>query len=112
MDRNIFLILPLFSNSNVMILFVLLNIVSFFRVLVILVAVYYVFKRVMRFVAPTVVENAANKLFQEMKNQEASQGRKTVRKGDVVIKYTGKPQKQYKRTDGDYIEFEEIKDKK
>ncbi len=112
MDRNIFLILPLFSNSYVMILFVLLNIVSFFRVLVILVAVYYVFKMVMRFIAPTVVENAANKLFQEMKNQEASQGRKTVRKGDVVIKYPSKPQKQYKRSDGDYIEFEEIKDKK
>ena len=95
-----------------MILFVLLTIVNFFRVLIILVAVYYVFKLVMRFVAPKVVENAANKLFQEMKNQEADQGRKTVRKGDVVIKYSGKPQKQYKRSDGDYIEFEEINDKK
>jgi hypothetical protein len=95
-----------------MILFVLLTIVNFFRVLIILVAVYYVFKLVMRFVAPKVVENAANKLFQEMKNQEANQGKKTVRKGDVVIKYSGKPQKQYKRSDGDYIEFEEINDKK
>ncbi len=95
-----------------MILFVLLNIVSVFRVIIFLIAFFYIYKMVMRFIAPKVVENAANKLFQEMKNQEASQGRKTVRKGDVVIKYTGNAQKQYKRTDGDYIEFEEINDKK
>ena len=66
----------------------------------------------MRFVAPRVVEKAADKLFQEMKNKEASQGKRTVRQGDVTINYTDKQQKQYRRTEGDYIEFEEIDDKK
>jgi ribosomal protein L14 len=67
---------------------------------------------VMRFVAPKIVENAANKLFHDMKNREASNGRQTVRKGDVTIDISDKKEKKYKRADGDYIEFEEINDKK
>ena len=95
-----------------MVLFILLNIVSFFRVIVVIILIYYGFKMVMRFIAPKVVEKAADKLFQEMKNREASKGRRTVRQGDVTIDYSDKKPKQYKRADGDYIEFEEIDDKK
>jgi len=95
-----------------MVLFILLNIVSFFRVIVVIILIYYGFKMVMRFIAPKVVEKAADKLFQEMKNREASKDRRTVRQGDVTIDYSDKKPKQYKRGDGDYIEFEEIDDKK
>jgi len=95
-----------------MVLFILLNIVSFFRVLVVIILIYYGLKMVMRFVAPKVVEKAADKLFQDMKNRESSKGRQTVRQGDVTIDYSDKKPKQYKRGDGDYIEFEEINDKK
>lgn len=95
-----------------MVLYILLNIVSFFRVIVVIILIYYGFKMVMRFIAPKVVEKAADKLFQEMKNREASKGRQTVRQGDVTIDYSDKKPKQYKRADGDYIEFEEIDDKK
>ena len=95
-----------------MVLFILLNIVSFFRILVAIILVYYGFKVVMRFIAPKVVEKAADKLFQEMKNREASKGRQTMRQGDVTIDYSDKKPKQYKRGDGDYIEFEEIDNKK
>ena len=95
-----------------MVLYILLNIVSFFRVLVVIILIYYGFKMVMRFIAPKVVEKAADKLFQEMKNREASKDRRTVRQGDVTIDYSDKKPKQYKRGDGDYIEFEEIDDKK
>ena len=95
-----------------MILYILLNIVSFFRILFILIVIYYGFKIVMRFIAPKLVEKAANKIFQDMKDNEASKDRQSVRKGDITIDYSDKKQKQYKRTDGDYIEFEEIDDKK
>ncbi len=95
-----------------MVLFILLNIVSFFRIIVVIILIYYGFKILMRFIAPKVVEKAADKLFQEMKNREASKGRQTVRQGDVTIDYSDKKPKQYKRGDGDYIEFEEIDDKK
>ena len=47
-----------------------------------------------------------------MKNQEASQSRHSVKKGDMTIDFTDKKPKQYRRADGDYIEFEEIDDKK
>jgi hypothetical protein len=95
-----------------MILYILLNIVSFFRILFILFVIYYGLKIVMRFIAPKVVEKAAEKIFQDMKEKEESKGRQTVRKGDITIDYTGKKPKQYKRADGDYIEFEEIDNKK
>ena len=95
-----------------MMLFILLNIVSFFRILFIIMVIYYGFKMIMRFIAPKVVEKAANKLFQDMKNREAQQGKRTVRQGDITIDYSDKKPKQYKRADGDYIEFEEINDKK
>jgi hypothetical protein len=74
--------------------------------------IYYGFKMIMRFIAPKVVEKAADKLFQDMKNREAQQGKRTVRQGDITIDYSDKKPKQYKRADGDYIEFEEIDDKK
>jgi len=67
---------------------------------------------VMKFIAPRVVEKAADKLFQDMKNREEANNRQTVRKGDITIDYSDKKPKQYKRADGDYIEFEEIDDKK
>jgi cbb3-type cytochrome oxidase subunit 3 len=90
----------------------LLNIVSFFDLLLILLVVYYGFKFLLRIIAPRVVDNAANKIFQEMQDREATKGRRTVRKGDVTIDYSKQKPKQFDRTDGDYIEFEEIDDKK
>ena len=94
-------------------LFILLNIVSFFDVLMIIVVIYYGFKFLIRFIAPRVVDNAANKIFNDMQNRAAApnQGR-TVRKGDVTIDFSNKKPKQFGRKDGDYIEFEEIDDKK
>ena len=95
-----------------MVLYILLNIVSFFDLLMIFIVIYYGFKFIMRFIAPRVVEKAAGKIFQDMKDREESQGRRIVRKGDITINYSDKKTKQYKRADGDYIEFEEIDDKK
>ena len=73
-----------------MTLFILLNIVSFFRILFIMMVIYYGFKMIMRFIAPKVVEKAADKLFQDMKNREAQQGKRTVRQGDITIDYSDK----------------------
>lgn len=96
-----------------MTLFILLNIVSFLRLVFILLIIYYLFKFFMRFMAPRLVDRAANKLFQDMKAREAEQARRTTRSGDVIIDYTNrKKQKHHPRNEGDYIEFEEIKDKK
>lgn len=93
-------------------LYILLNIVSLFDLLIILFAIYYGFKFLIRFIAPKVVDNAANKIYNEMQNREAPKEKRTVRRGDVTIDYTNKRPKQFGRSDGDYIEFEEIDEKK
>ena len=95
-----------------MTLYILLSIVTEFKVVIFIILFFYGYKLVMRFLAPKVVEKAADKLYQEMKNQEESKYHRTVRQGDVRIDYSDKKPKQYKRGDGDYIEFEEIDDKK
>ncbi len=94
-------------------LFILLNIVSFFDLLMILLVVYYGFKFLIRIIAPRVVDNAANKIYQDMQNRSSAQNQgRTVRKGDMTIDFSNKKPKQFGRKDGDYIEFEEIDDKK
>jgi len=95
-----------------MTLFIILNIISFFRTILFLVIGYYGFKFFVRYFAPKLVEKAADKLYQDMKKKETEQKRKTTRQGDVTIDYTNKKPKQYRRNEGDYIEFEEVKDKK
>ena len=93
-------------------LYILLNIVSFFDLLMIILVVYYGFKFLIRFLAPRIVDNAANKIYQDLQNKGASNEGHTVRKGDMTIDYSNKKPKQFGRKDGDYIEFEEIDDKK
>jgi len=95
-----------------MTLYILLSIVTEFKVVIFIILFFYGYKLVMRFLAPRIVDKTADKIFQEMKNREASNGRQTVRQGDITINYSDKKPKQYKRADGDYIEFEEIVDKK
>jgi hypothetical protein len=93
-------------------LFILLNILSFLRLVVILLVIWYGFKLLMRFIAPKVIDNAANKIYNDMQNRASSKDRRTVRNGDVTIDYSNKKPKQFSRREGDYIEFEEIDDKK
>ncbi len=95
-----------------MTLFIILTIISFLRLLFILLIIYYVVKFFMRYFAPKMVEKAADKLYKDMKKQEESGKRKTTRHGDITIDYTNKKPKQYPRNEGDYIEFEEVKEKK
>ncbi|MCX6238691.1 MAG: DUF4834 family protein [Bacteroidia bacterium] len=95
-----------------MTLYILLSIITEFKIVIFILLLFYGYKLLMRFIAPKVVEKAADKLFEDMKNREASKDRRTVRKGDVTIDYSDKKPKQYNRSDGDYIEFEEINDKK
>jgi ABC-type transport system involved in cytochrome bd biosynthesis fused ATPase/permease subunit len=95
-----------------MTLFIILYLTSFLRTIFILLVLYYGVKFFMRFMAPKMVEKAADKIYKDMKEKESQMKRKTTRRGDVTIDYTDKKPKQYPRNEGDYIEFEEIKDKK
>ena len=93
-------------------LYILLYLPSFFELLMFILIVFYGFKYLIRFLAPRIVNNAANKIYQDMQNKSASNEGRTVRKGDMTIDYSNKKPKQFGRKEGDYIEFEEIDDKK
>ncbi len=93
-------------------LYILLYLPSFFELLMFILIVFYGFKYLIRFLAPRIVDNAANKIYQDMQNKSASSEGRTVRKGDMTIDYSNKKPKQFGRKEGDYIEFEEIDDKK
>ncbi len=92
-----------------MLLFILLTIVSFLRTLLIILLVWYGFKMVMRFLAPKVVEKAAEKIVRDMQQKQNQQARPGTRPGDITVERTDKKDKQVKRNEGEYIDFEEIK---
>ncbi len=92
-----------------MLSFILLTIVSFFRTLLIILLVWYGFKMVMRLLAPKIVEKAAEKIVRDMQQQQNMQARPGSRPGDITVERTDKKDKQYKRDDGEYVDFEEIK---
>jgi hypothetical protein len=93
-----------------MLLFTLLYAVNFLRTLIIFVLVYYAIKFLTKYLAPKVVDKAADRLYKDMKNQEQKSGKKTTSKGDVTIEYEKNKNKKYSRNDGDYVDFEEIDD--
>ncbi|MFT4524167.1 MAG: hypothetical protein ACI85F_000308 [Bacteroidia bacterium] len=83
------------------------------RTLLIIVAVYYAFKFIMRLLAPFIMKKAAEKVNQKMNQQFGGQFQKDQQEqgpeGEVVIKKA--PQKQSKSgaaNDGDYVDFEEV----
>jgi hypothetical protein len=93
-----------------MLLFTLLYAYGFLRTLFILVLVYYAIKLLTKYLAPKVVDKAADRLYKEMKSQERKSGKKTTTKGDVTIEDNREKDKRYSRNEGDYVEFEEIDD--
>ena len=66
----------------------------------------------MRFLGPPLVNKAAEKIYEDMQNRAGQRDKGTVRKGDITIRYGDKQPKRYHRTDGDYIDFEEITENK
>ena len=92
-----------------MLLFILLNIVSFLNTLLIILVIWYGFKLVVRLIAPKVIEKAAEKIVRDMNQRQNMQARPGTKNGDVTVERTEKKSKQYQRNDGEYIDFEEIK---
>jgi len=89
-------------------LFVLLYFVGFLKTLFIILAVYYGFRFLMRWLAPKVVDKAAQKLYNDMKKKSGRPGKEEKREGEVTIEHSERHEKKYNRSDGEYIEFEEV----
>lgn len=86
-------------------LFILLTITSFLRTLLIIILVWYAFKVIVRLLAPRIVEKAAQKIVRDMQQQQQP-GRRN--EGEITIERQPKREKQFDRSKGEYIDFEEI----
>jgi hypothetical protein len=93
-----------------MTLFVILNIGTFFDTLFILLLVYYGFRFFLRYFGPRVVEKAADKIYQDMKAQEEAKRRTASSSpGQITVERTDRREKMFRRNDGEYVDFEEVK---
>ncbi len=95
---------------KVMILFVILNIGTFFDTLFILLLVYYGFMFFLRYFGPRVVEKAADKIYRDLKAQEEARRRpEPTSPGQITVEKSDRREKLFRRSDGEYVDFEEVK---
>ena len=93
-----------------MVLYIILNIGTFFDTLFILLLIYYGFRFFLRYFGPRVVEKAADKIYRDLKAQEEARRRpESSSPGNVTVERTEKKDKIYRRNDGEYVDFEEVK---
>lgn len=93
-----------------MMLIIILNITTFFDTIFILLLVYYGFRFFMRYFGPRIVERAADKVYQDLKAQEEAKRRTEYSSsGQVKVERTERKDKNIRRSDGEYVDFEEVK---
>jgi len=83
---------------------------SFIRFILIVVAVYYLFKIIARYLLPYLVKRMIGKMADQMTQKQGYQGSSPKPEGKVTIEY--KPEtKKRKATDdyGEYVDYEEVK---
>ncbi|MCE1200320.1 MAG: DUF4834 family protein [Marinilabiliales bacterium] len=91
-------------------LFILLNIGTLIDTIFILLLVYYGLRIFFRYFGPRVVESAADKIYRDMKAQEeARRPRSSGTSGQVTVERQDQRNKVYRKTDGEYVDFEEVK---
>jgi hypothetical protein len=93
-----------------MTLFIILSIVTFFDTVLILIILYFGFKLFFRYFGPKVVEKAADKIYHDLKAQEEARRRpESSSQGKVTVDKNERNDKIYRRKDGEYVDFEEVK---
>jgi hypothetical protein len=93
-----------------MTLYVILSIGTFFDTLLILLLVYYGFRFFLRYFGPRVVERAADKIYRDLKAQDEAKRRpEPSSPGQITVEKTDRREKIFRRNDGEYVDFEEVK---
>ncbi|HEX2934635.1 MAG TPA: hypothetical protein VHO72_04725 [Bacteroidales bacterium] len=82
------------------------------RTLLIIAIIFFAFRFIFRYLLPFLLTSYVNKKFKEMGKtygfREANN--KKEKEGEVTIEYTPNDKKKYPKGNGDYVDFEEIKD--
>jgi flagellar biosynthesis/type III secretory pathway M-ring protein FliF/YscJ len=85
-------------------LFVILVLANFLRTIGIIVLIYFVLKFVGRLLFPIVVKKAVN----NMQARQTQYQRDQKREGEVTIEKDRQRQSSSRKTEGEYVDFEEV----
>lgn len=85
-------------------LFVILMLANFLRTIGIIVLIYFVLKFVGRLLFPVVVKKVVN----NMQARQTQYQRDQKREGEVTIEKDRQRQSSSRKTEGEYVDFEEV----
>lgn len=91
-----------------MILFILLNIVSLIRTLIIFAIIYYGIKIFIRIVLPSMVQKGVKNMQQKMYDQYRHENHQSRNEGDVTVENLRHKDRNSNPNKGEYVDFEEI----
>lgn len=82
----------------------------FFKVLLIILGVYFLVKWTLRSIFSYFVGGAAKNINAQMRQQQENMSQKKKNnEGEVTINYQPKSNKTFGKEEGDYVDFEEVK---
>jgi hypothetical protein len=84
-------------------------IIGFFRTLIIITIIYFALRFIFRIVIPIILGNYLNRKVSQAQNHY-HQNEYSRREGEVTINNSSKHDKKYKNNEGEYVDFEEIKE--
>ncbi len=83
--------------------------VGFIKTVAIIILIYYGFKFLARLLAPFLIKKITDKMGSQFQNQ-SQQKESTKPEGEVTIEKKQSTKSKFSKNDGEYIDYEEIKD--
>lgn len=84
------------------------EITSFLRTILILVIIYYGFKLVTKYMAPIILNKAAKKFEERVRNQQQQRQEPNSKVGETVINKKPNQSKSSNNSVGEYVDYEEV----
>ena len=88
---------------------ILLSIIGFARTVLILIGIYFVFKIVARFLLPILLKKMVERAAHNMANQQNFSKERMKKEGEINVDYVPKKGKKIDDSDGEYVDYIEIK---
>jgi uncharacterized protein YacL len=83
---------------------------GFLRTILIIILIYYLFKIIARYILPMFFANYMDRKMDEYAQMSQRQKQKAAkREGEVTIDYKPRDKEKVKRSEGEYVDYEEIK---
>jgi len=89
-------------------LFIHLYLLNFIRTVVIIAAIYFVVRLFTRYILPVILNKKIKDMQQKMHNQQKQHQRTNRSEGDVTIEHDNSRNKNRGKSDGEYVDFEEV----